>query len=88
MSSSLSEGAILGDGILPYLPSTLLRLALLLPTTALRGLRHNRTLTAQVAVNLIEAKSEALRLGLETGKDLLSVIGKYLAHFLQGSATG
>lgn len=82
MSSSRTKVSILGDAILPYLPSTVLRLALLLPTATLRLIRHSRVLTGKIAVDLIDAKSEAFRLGLEPEKDLLSVIGMYTLPLL------
>jgi Cytochrome P450 len=74
-SSSRTPSAIVADALLPSIPGFILRGMLnYLPTAAFRALRLNRKLSTQVSEELMTGKTEALNLGLEAEKDLLTVL--------------
>ncbi|KAG7448520.1 cytochrome P450 [Guyanagaster necrorhizus] len=74
MSSTRSKHSILAEGVLLYVPPVLLKLALHLPTHALRVLRRNRVLGNRVSEQLIKEKYQAIKLGMESEKDLLTAL--------------
>ncbi|KAK0480744.1 cytochrome P450 [Armillaria novae-zelandiae] len=74
MSSTRSKLSVLTEGGLLYVPPVLLKLALHLPTRALRVLNRNRVLGNRVSEQLIKEKYEAMKLGVESEKDLLTVL--------------
>lgn len=74
LSSTRSKLSILTEGGLLYVPPILLKLALHLPTRALRALHRNRVLGNRVSGQLIKEKYEAIKLGVESEKDLLTAL--------------
>ena len=65
----------MADAVLPSIPGFILRGMLnYLPSAAFSALRVNRKLSTQVSEELMSEKTEALKLGLEADKDLLTVL--------------
>ena len=79
ISSTRSKLSILAEGGLLYVPPVLLKLALHLPTRALRALHRNRVLGNRVSEQLIKEKYEAMKLGVESEKDLLTALGLWFS---------
>ncbi|KAK7026024.1 hypothetical protein VNI00_015741 [Paramarasmius palmivorus] len=72
-SSTKTKSALLVDSLLPFIPSMLLRASLSLPTTTYNLLSRYRKVTAEWSDRLYKQKLENLRLGLDTGNDLLGI---------------
>lgn len=72
----------MGDHIVEYLPEFVFKAALLIPAPAAQSLRRFKVLVTQLSDDLVRSKTEAVTLGLETGRDCLSAIGtKYPLFF-------
>ncbi|KAJ7250747.1 cytochrome P450 [Mycena rebaudengoi] len=74
ISSSRSAAHIAVDRIIQYLPSSVLRLGFLLPTSAFTALRKFKTLANQLGTRLVNSKLEASRQGLENAADVYSTL--------------
>lgn len=75
LSSTRSKSAILMDALIPFVLMFLWQAAMYLPTSASRLIQKNKAVSTRVSNQLLQTKVEALKMGDESGKDLLSVLG-------------
>ena len=73
-----TSSAILGDALLHYIPSFIFPLFDYLPTKAMKNLSLNRKLVNDLGRDLVNNAQGLLDAEVDTGKDVLSQIGKPL----------
>jgi hypothetical protein len=74
MAGSYSRAHIIGAVLIPYIPRTLLRLALRVPSRASRVVLKAKTLNLQLGTRLVNERLDALQRGLELNKDVFSFL--------------
>lgn len=75
LASTRSKLGIITDALIPLVPTFLLRATLHLPTQAFRLLQKNKAIASRVSDDLLKSRMETLKMGDESGRDLLSVLG-------------
>ncbi|KAJ7145317.1 cytochrome P450 [Mycena crocata] len=74
IAADRSKFSILTDGILPYIPKPVMNIILRFPPPALVKLIEFKGAIGALAKTLIKDKTDALELGIEQEKDLISVL--------------
>ncbi|KAJ7151161.1 cytochrome P450 [Mycena filopes] len=74
IAADRSKMSVLQDGILPYIPKSLMSVILRFPPPALVKLLEFKSAIGVLAKRLITDKIDALELGIEPEKDLISVL--------------
>ncbi|KAJ7262937.1 cytochrome P450 [Mycena rebaudengoi] len=74
MAGSYSRAHIIGAVLIPYIPRTLLRLALRVPSRVSRVVLKAKTLNLQLGTRLVNERLDALQRGLELNKDIFSFL--------------
>ncbi|KAJ6631106.1 cytochrome P450 [Mycena sp. CBHHK59/15] len=74
IAADRSKSSIVLDGILPYIPKRVMDVLLHFPPPALQKLLEFRAAIGSLAKTLIKDKTDALELGVEPEKDLISVL--------------
>ncbi|KAJ7770481.1 cytochrome P450 [Mycena metata] len=77
IAADRSKVSVLQDGILPYIPKSLMNVILRFPPPALVKLLEFKSAIGVLAKRLITEKTDALELGIEPEKDLISVLGGF-----------
>jgi hypothetical protein len=80
---SRSKFDLFGDGLLPYIPISILFAATRLPTTAFRALLKFRSVTDRMGSSLMQEKMAALEMGLDQENDIISILSKF-SNFYPG----
>ncbi|KAJ6601149.1 cytochrome P450 [Mycena vulgaris] len=76
LSTALSRSKIdiFGDALLPYIPISILRNAIRLPTIAFRALQSFRSVTDRMGSSLMQEKMAAQEMGINQDNDILSIL--------------
>ncbi|KAF7323864.1 Cytochrome P450 [Mycena kentingensis (nom. inval.)] len=74
IAADRSKQSILTDGILPYIPKSVLKILMRFPPPALVKLLEFKSAIGALAKALVKEKIDALELGIEPEKDLISVL--------------
>ncbi|KAJ7275016.1 cytochrome P450 [Mycena rebaudengoi] len=74
IAADRSKTSILTDGILPYIPKPVMNVLLRFPPPALQKLVEFKNAIGSLAKTLVKDKTDALDLGIEPEKDLISVL--------------
>lgn len=74
IAADRSKTSILTDGVLPYIPKPVMRALMRFPPPALVKLLEFKSAIGALAKTLIQDKTDALELGVEPEKDLISVL--------------
>ncbi|KAF7289934.1 Cytochrome P450 [Mycena indigotica] len=74
IAADRSKTSILTDGILPYIPKPVLNVLMRFPPPALVKLLEFKSAIGVLANTLVKEKVDALELGIEPEKDLISVL--------------
>lgn len=77
IAADRSKFSIMTDGILPYIPKPVMNVLLHFPPPALVKLLEFKGAIGALAKTLIKDKTDALELGVEPEKDLISVLGEF-----------
>ncbi|KAF8189851.1 cytochrome P450 [Mycena galopus ATCC 62051] len=74
IAADRSKTSVLIDGILPYIPKALMKILLKFPPPAVVKLLEFKSAIGTLANKLVKDKVDALELGIEPEKDLISVL--------------
>lgn len=87
IAADRSKTSILTDGILPYIPKPVMNVLLRFPPPALQKLVEFKNAIGSLAKTLVKDKTDALDLGIEPEKDLISVLGLPVFYLLEHKLT-
>jgi hypothetical protein len=74
MAAHRSKHTLLMDGVLPYIPELVLKILLRIPPPALAKLSEFYNVIGNVSQRILKDKRDALALGIEAEKDLVSIL--------------
>lgn len=86
IAADRSKSSVILDGVLPYIPKPVMKILLNFPPPVLVKLLEFKSAIGTLAKTLIKDKMDALELGVEPEKDLISVLGSILSCIVMSTS--